>query len=179
MQRWSPHIIFRTWIRTLLSMLLCLSVHCVFFNHKIIRLNSLKFIRYKKTPSIFGSSPAREFIHVSVIIGCKRYRRLVLFSWTIAIFASSSHNNFSVAISNTSKRRKRVDSKDKEFLLFKIESIFLLSVCLNEIILLNFQSHRLRSKVFPLNSDKEPTQITIYCLQMSMYHTISRCVCCV
>lgn len=165
-----------TWIRTLLSMLLCLSVHCVFFNHKIIRSNSLHFSRYKKNPSIFGS-----FFSGEKMYSCVYHHRIQTrqtscsVARTIAIFASSSSASphcTTIFLLSSQKHIKtmkttKLTTRTKNF-FFKIESIFLLCVyvCVFEWnhSFENFQSHRLRFKVFPLNSDKETTQITIYCL---------------
>lgn len=139
-----------------LSMFLCLSAHCVLFNHEIIRFNSFEFVWYQKS---FHQFLAQRIYWYRM----PKRQASGSITRTIAIFASSSSPKY------TSRRWKR-RHKDKEFIFFWIESIFLLSV-LNGMILLNLQSHRLRSKVFPLNNDKEPaTQITIYCLQMSVYH---------
>lgn len=156
-------------------MLPCLSVHCAFFNHKIIRFNSLNLFDIKRRHQ-FLALLWRENLFMCLSSSDAED--------TGERFCYENNCNFRIIIAQRFfcchlkhiKTRRKRRQQGQRIASFKIESIFLLSVYIwMESFFWNFQSHRLRSKVFPLNSDKETTQITIYCLQMGMYHTISRC----
>lgn len=118
-------------------MLPCSSVHCVFFNHKIIRFNSLNLFDIKRRHQ-FLALLWRENLFMCLSSSDAED--------TGERFCYENNCNFRIIIAQRFfcchlkhiKTRRKRRQQGQRIASFKIESIFLLSVYLNGIVLLKF-----------------------------------------